>query len=70
MKTTEIKTVIIEKKDIQPLIDKAVAGVSGTKAVSISFRHFGMVGEGRYPNPEDAAAQAELQVSVVVEKEV
>jgi hypothetical protein len=71
MKTTEYKSITIEKKDLQPLIDKAVAAVGGAKAVTIKC-HVTGGSQGGYTetNQANPPVEVELEVIALVQKEI
>ena len=77
MKTSKKVTVIIEEKDLQPLLDKAVKAVGGEKILNGSFN---LKGGSRIIRDERGGFGAEVELtdpfsasmtlSVLVEKEI
>ena len=68
MKTAETKTVIIEQKDLQPLIDKAIAGVGGNSIHCTDF----LGGVRTIYNPdgrESAKTETPIQIVLMINVE-
>jgi hypothetical protein len=68
MKTTEIKTVVVEPADIQPLLDKAIAAVGGKSVSDIYVQR--VTGNVTTPDGRQNTIGIGLEVKVLVETPV